>query len=132
MGQIKKQKIYEGLNGIVEEFTINFNGGLPPDLQKLIISSQTHTAGNRLGIVITTSNCTGLSGLFTLKQSVEDSGTPNFPFTPAVTITPVVSGSVAAGIATAISFALTRVILDGTAIVWPTAGTMKITIVSKF
>lgn len=130
--QIKRQRVYEGSNGVVDKLTIDFNPGIPPNLQNLIASSQITVAGNKLGIVVVTSGCTGIAGSFEVKQSAEDSGTPNFSMSPAVSIPLAVNGAAEGGIAIPMNFVLSHVILDASGVTWPSEGRMMITIVSKF
>ena len=130
--QIKRQRIYEGSNGVIDKLTIDFNPGLPPNLQKLLTSSQITVAGNKLAVVVVTSGCAGIAGSFGVRQSTEDSGTPNFPFAPAVSIPLVASGAAEGGVAVPMNFVLSHVVLDASGVTWPTEGRMMITIVTKF
>jgi len=129
--QIKRQRLYEGQNGVLDKFTIDFNPGLPPNLQDILVSSQVLSSGSRLAVVVETSNCTGIAGSFLVRQGMEDSGVPNYAFSPAQTLALVATGNASVGMSAALDFMGAFVVLDASGVTWPSAGRMVIWIIAK-
>lgn len=129
--QLKRERMYEGGSGVIEKITLDFNPGPIAHLQDILVSSQIMSAGATLAVVVETTNCTGIAGSINVKQGMEKSGTPNFPFAAAQTLALAPTGAVSVGMTSVIDFMAPFAVLDATGVTWPTAGRMVIWIIAK-
>ena len=132
MEQIKRQRVYEGGNGVHERITIDFNQGPVGELSQLIVASQPSISGNKVAVTIQTTNCTGIAGSVALEQTMNDSGSPSIPFSPAISLALAASALVHAGVDTVVNLTAARPVLRLVGFTAPTQGRMVIDIVTKF
>ncbi len=133
MDQIKRDRIYEGGNGVHERITINFNAGPVGNLKQLFVASQTSLSGNKVAVSIHTTNCTGIAGTAHIEQTMNDSGKPNVAYSPAITLALAASAHVHAGMdGTVINMMSARPVIRFAGFTPPTEGIMVIDIVTKF